>query len=104
MGRSAAAFAGKHVPVAMGMVHHLLRIRRGEGRRGRSRVAASDRDGRVLPERAAADMDRLVRATSSALVSYGHDPADPCGRAGPGVDAVPATALSHCVFSDYDAV
>ena len=55
-------------------------------------------DGRVLPERAAAHVDRLVRAASSALVSRGCDGADTARRTGYRVDVIPAAALSHPVF------
>ena len=37
----------------------------------RSRMATPDRDGRVLPERSAAHLDRLVRPAPAALVSVG---------------------------------
>ena len=63
-GRGVAAIARQSVPAAVGMVSHLLRIRSGENCGRRSRVAALHRHGRVLPERPAAHVDRLVRAAS----------------------------------------
>ncbi len=68
LGRCVAAIARQPVPSAVGMVSHLLRIRRGEDCRRRPGVASLHGDGRVLPERSAADLDRLVHAASAALV------------------------------------
>ena len=67
-GTRASAFARQLLSAAVGVVPHLLRVRPGEAGQRRSAVAQLHRDGRVLPERSAAHLDRLVRAASAALV------------------------------------
>src|ERR1700756_3616964 len=95
MGRASSALASEPVPAAFGVVHDLLRIRNSQDRQRRSRVAQSDGDGRVLSKRTAANLDRLVCATSAALVSHGNS----CSHLGAGVgdylDGVVAPPISH---------
>ena len=69
MGRARSAIAREPVPAAMGVVPDLLRIGHGEAAERRRGVAQLYGDGRVLPERPAAHLDRLVRAAPAALVS-----------------------------------
>ena len=68
MGRARSAIAREPVPAAMGVVPDLLRIGHGEAAERRRGVAQLYSDGRVLPERPAAHLGRLVRATPAALV------------------------------------
>src|SRR5215468_10250148 len=56
------AFAPEPVLVALGMVSHLLRVRRGENCQSRLFLASSHGNGRLLPERPFAYLDRMVRA------------------------------------------
>src|SRR5580700_8549397 len=67
-GERVAAIARESVSAAVGMVSHLLRVGCGKNRRRRSRVASLYSHGRVLPERPAAHVDRLVRTASAARV------------------------------------
>src|ERR1700733_11027959 len=53
-----SAVAGEPVPAAVGVVSHLLRIGFSEVVERRHRMASPDRDGRVLPERSPAYLDR----------------------------------------------
>ncbi len=63
------AIAHQSLAAAMGMVSHLLRVRCREDYRWRPRVAPLYGYGRVLSERSAAHLDRLVCAASATLVS-----------------------------------
>ena len=72
LGREQSALARQLVSAAMGVVPHLLRIGHGEAGERRSAVAQLYGHGRVLPERPAAHVDRLVRRASAALVPRGH--------------------------------
>ena len=92
------------VPFALGMVPDLLRIGRGKNRQRRPAVAPLHGDGRVLPERSAANMDRVVRTTFSALVSRGVGIRDARAGIGVGVDAVPAETMADCLLFHRDAV
>ena len=104
VGRAESAFAREPFSAAVGMVPDLFRIRRRENRKRRSGVAAIHRDGRLLPERAAADMDRMVRAAFAALVSRSGDGLHASGGTAGRVDAVSAEAISHRMLFYRDAV
>src|SRR5258708_35981088 len=69
MGTSPSAVARQFVSPAVGILPHLLRVRRREDRRRRPAMAQLHRNGRVLPERPASDVDRLVGAPPPPLVS-----------------------------------
>src|SRR6185437_122849 len=69
IGRQTSSFASEPVSSAMGVVADLFRVRNRQAGQRRSAMAQLHRHGRVLPERSAADLDRLVRAAPSALVS-----------------------------------
>ena len=99
-----AADAREPVPAAMGMVSHLLRIRRSEDYEWRAAVAALYRDGRILSEWPAANLDRLVHATFAALVSCFDGIRHARARIGFGVDAVFAAPLAHCLFLYCDSL
>ena len=75
LGREAPAHPRKLFPLALGVVPYLLRIRPGEMAQRRSPMASPHRPRRLLPERPAAQLDRLVRRPSSPLVSRRN-----CGR------------------------
>ena len=90
------------VPFALGVVSDLFRIRRGKNRQRRPAVAALHGDGRILPERSAANMDRVVRTTFSALVSHGVGIRD--AGIGVSVDAVPAETVADGLLFHRDAV
>src|SRR5260370_25315180 len=70
MGTSPSAVARQFVSPAVGILPHLLRVRRRKDRRRRPAMAQLHRNGRVLPERPAADVDRLVRAPTPPLASF----------------------------------
>src|SRR2546425_12452356 len=59
---------------------------------------------RVLPERPAADVDRLVYAALAALVSCGDSLGNARSGARAGMDDVPAAAIAKLVFSHCDAL
>src|SRR3984893_12974239 len=82
----------------MGMVANLLRVRRGEDYERGSAVASLHGDGRILSERSAAHMDRLVHAAFTALVPCFVSVRHACARGGFGVDAIFARPLSDRVF------
>src|ERR1700722_2090064 len=82
------------VPAAMGMVPHLLRIRRGQDDEWRSGVAAFHGDGRILSKRSAAHVDRLVPAAFTALVPCFNNIRNAGAGVGFGVDAIFAAALA----------
>src|SRR3984957_19108764 len=96
--------ACQSVPVAMGMVSHLLRICRGEDDGWRSGVAAFHGDGRILSERSAAHVDRLVHAAFTALGSCFNRIRYAGAGVGFGVDAIFAAALAHRVFLYCDSM
>src|SRR6185369_8591129 len=98
IGATPAAHACRRVPFVVGVVSHLLRIWRRQTRQRRSAMAEFHSDGRVLPERPAADMDWLVRPASSALVSRRDRIQHPRARAGHRVDLVFATPVANCVL------
>ena len=104
MGVGISAIARQSVPAAMGMVSHLLRIRRCKDHRWRSRVAQLYRDGRVLPERSAAYVDRLVHAASAALVPCFDGFCDTGTRTGFGLDVVSAAPLANRVLPYCDSL
>ena len=68
LARRPRSIARQPIPAALGMVPHLFRIGRGEAGQRRPILAPPHRHGRLLPERPAANMDRLVRAAFAALV------------------------------------
>ena len=103
-GQSVAAIARQSVPAAVGMVSHLLRVRRREDCGWRSGVAPLHRHGRVLPERSAAHMDRLVRAASAALVPCFDRLRHARAGIGAGLDVISAAALAHRLLSDRHAL
>src|SRR5215475_15463082 len=82
----------------MGMVSNLLRVRDGKNPEWRSRVAQLHSHGRVLPERTAADVDRLVHATSPALVSRGYCLCNAGHGTRDSLDVSTASALADCVL------
>src|SRR5207249_10768690 len=59
---------------------------------------------RILPERPAADVDRLVYAALAALVSCGDSLGNARSGARAGMDDVPAAAIAKLVFSHCDAL
>src|SRR5260370_24848057 len=67
----------------MGRLPDPFRIGRGEDYGRRPAMAELHRAGRVLPERPAADVDRLVHSASAAFVPCG----DPVCNAGSGTGA-----------------
>src|SRR5712692_3071392 len=77
------------------MVPHLLRIRHRQNRQWRAGMAPLHRHGRVLSERTAAHLDRLVRATSPALVPRRHRFRHARPRARARRDALPPATRSH---------
>ena len=99
-----SSVAREPVSAAVGVVPHLFRIRHRQARQRRSAVAHPHRDGRVLPERPAAHLDRMVRRASAALVSCGqrcrHTGAGTCDR----VDAFSSSPRAHTLFLHRDAV
>ena len=102
--RDAAADSRWYFLAALGMVPHLLRVGNRENRQRRSGVAALHGDGRVLPEWAAADVDRLVHAAFAALVSRGDGVSHVGAGACSGIHAVFAAALAHRLLFHRDAV
>src|SRR6266567_8739394 len=86
------------------MVSNLFRIGNGKADQRRRAMAQLNRDGRVLPERPATNLDRLVCRTPAALV--------PCsvgrGHAGAGVGAclhaLLATPLAFGLLLHRDTV
>src|SRR5277367_1613780 len=99
-----STFAREPVPAAVGMVSHLFRIGRGENRKRRPGMAAIHRDGRLLSERPAADVDRVVRAAPAALVSRFGDFLHAADGIADRVDAVSTEEISHRLFFYCDAV
>ena len=67
-------------------------------------MAALHGHGRVLPEWAAAHVDRLVRAAFSAQVPRGHGVRDAGAGVARGVDAFSAATVAHCFIYGRDAV
>src|SRR5487761_131426 len=63
-------------------------------------MAPPDRDVRVLPERPAAHVDRLVRAAGAALVSLADGACDAGDGAWHCADAVPAAAADLFFYRD----
>src|ERR1700733_9056432 len=63
-----------------------------------------DRHGRVLPERAAAHLDRMVSAASAALVSCRDGIRNARARTGTGGDAVSSAAPANPVLLYRDSV
>src|SRR5712691_6191645 len=104
VGRGEPAVAGEPVAADLGMLPNLFRIghRKNHGRR--SAVAAFHGARRVLPERAAAHVDRVAHAASAALVPCDDGLRDAGAGTGAGVDDVSAAALSDPVLFDRDAV
>src|ERR1700730_17267804 len=88
----------------MGMVAHLLRVRRGEDYERGSAAASLHGDGRILSERSAAHLDRLVHAAFTALVSCFNSICYARARVGSGMDAIFATPLAHSVFFYCDSL
>jgi hypothetical protein len=95
---SVATTARQFVPAAMGMDAHLLRVRLGEDYERGSAVASLHGDGRILSERSAAHLDRLVHAAFTALVPCFDSVRHARARVGSGVDAIFAAPLAHRVF------
>src|SRR3984885_8019641 len=98
LGSRERAVSREPVPPALGVVPHLFRIRRGEDGQRRSFVAKLHCHGRLLPERPAAHVDRLVRAAFSALVPGLGRSSHSCNRAGAGLDAVSSAPVPYCVL------
>src|ERR1700693_2153327 len=86
------------------MVSHLLRVRCRADYERRSGVAALYGDGRILSERSAAYMDRLVLPASTALVPCFNSIRDDRARVGFGVVVIFAPPLAHSVFLYCDPV
>src|SRR5215472_1918967 len=87
------------------MLPHLFRVGRGKNFGRRSRVAELYGAGRVLPERAAAHVDRVVHAARpAALVPQGDRVWNPGARIGACLDDVPAAALPNRVLLHRDAM
>src|SRR5713101_4455875 len=86
------------------MLSDLFRVRRGKNHGRRSGVAELHGAGRVLPERTAANMDRVVHAALAALVPCGHGVWNIGAGIGAGVDDVSAAALSHSMLLHPHAV
>src|ERR1039457_3135489 len=103
-GRGISPIARQPVPPAMGMVLHLLRVPCREDHRWRARVAQLYSDGRVLPERSAAHVDRLVHAASAALVPCFDSFCDAGARTGFGLDIVSAAPLANRVLLYCDSL
>ncbi len=91
--RIASSVTREFVPVAVGVAADLLRIRNRETGERRSAMAQLDRDGRVLPERPAAHMDRLVLAAPAARFPRLHRGRDPGAGVGIGMDDPAAAPL-----------
>src|SRR5713101_6441611 len=86
------------------MVPHLLRIRHRQTCQWRSGMAPFHRHGRVLSEWSATHLDRLVRATSPALVSRRHRFCHTRPRARARLDAFPSAPRSHHLLLHRHAV
>src|ERR1700686_98106 len=99
-----ATNARQSVPAAMGMVSHLLRVRRSEDDEWRSAVAAVHGDGRILSEWSTAHMDRLVLPGFTALVPCLHSISHAGARIGLGVDAIFAASLAHRLLFYCDSL
>src|ERR1700675_726388 len=99
-----ATNAGQSIPAAMGMVSHLLRVRRSEDDEWRSAVAAVHGDGRILSEWSTAHMDRLVLPAFTALVPCIDSIRHAGARVGFGVDAIFAASLAHSVLFYCDSL
>src|SRR6185436_4628067 len=95
-GLARSADAGGGVSAAVAVVPDLLRVgARQDPQRGGA-VAEPDGDGPVLRERAAADVDRVVRAAAAARVSCGDGAGDAARRAVRGLARVCAAAGAGC--------
>src|SRR6266851_381142 len=104
MGRSESAIACESLPADMGRLPDLFRIGRGEDHGRRPAVAQFHGARRVLPERPAADMDRLAHATPTALVPCGDCVWNADGGTSACVDDVLAAAHSDLMFCHRDAL
>src|SRR5882762_3929003 len=104
MGRSESAIAREPVLAYMGRLTDLFRIGRGEDYGRRPAMAELHRAGRVLPERSAADVDRLVHAALATLDSCGDGFWNSGAGTGARVADVSAEALANFVLFDYHSV
>src|SRR6266851_4240607 len=104
MGRSESAIACEPVPADMGRLADLFRIGIGEDHGRRPAMAELHRARRVLPERPAADVDRLVHAASAALVPCGDRVCNTGDRAGARVDDVSAAPHSNPLLFHCDTL
>src|SRR5712692_8848232 len=86
------------------MLPDLFRIGRCEGHGWRPAMAELHGAGRVLPEWAAPDLDRLVHAAFSALVPCGDGVWNAGAGTHAGVDDVSAETIANFVLSDPDPV
>ena len=80
------------------MVSHLLRIRSCQNCERRRRLAQLHRHGRLLPERPAPHMDRLVRPAIAALVSRFRRRVHARHRAFYRLDAFPPASVPHSLL------
>src|SRR5437899_4372553 len=76
------------------MLPHLFRIGRGKDHGRRPAVAQLHSARRVLPERAAADVDRLVHAAPAALVPCSDGDGNAGAGAGAGMEDRKSTRLN----------
>ena len=106
IGNCKPALARQHLPFAVGMVPYLFRIRHRETAQRRSAMAKLYSDGRVLSERPAADVDRMVHRTFAALVSRGDGGRDIRDGACCGLDAVSsrrrARFVCFCIVTPWE--
>src|ERR1700689_547814 len=86
------------------MVSHLLRIGCGEAAERRYRMAPSDRHGRVLPERSAPHLGRLVHSALAALVPLGNRILHAGAGTGHRLDVVSTPPLPRDLFSHRHAM
>src|SRR5579863_4461833 len=84
------------------MVSHLLRIWNGQASQRRRAMAQSDGYGRVLPERPAPHLGRVVRGTPSTLVSRSFGVGDSGHGTWGGLHAVlSSTGEDHLLFYSH---
>src|SRR6266851_10191521 len=104
LGRRKQAIARELVFAGVGRLPDLFRIGRGEDHGRRPAVEKLHGARRVLPERPAADVDRLAYAAPAALVPCRDGVWNAGAGTGAGVDDVPAAAHSDLLFFHRDAL
>src|SRR5260370_34897664 len=95
MGPGAATFAREPFSAGVGMLPNLFRVGHRQNHGRRPGVAKLHGAGRVLPEWAAADLDRMAHATPAALVPCGDGVWDAGAGISASVDEVSAAAFSR---------